>query len=187
MSHNPHPCNHHNCVCEVVRKIVCAQKEVSDRDKNKHCSSSCENSIKQLLSSHSKSKNMNTTIPFVLFNKGSLKPFIASGVHKKEKKGCHHDYDTFAAIETPVLRAIRFIPHSCCVEVELLQPVNEHCIPVTHKGEKLVDFFESKSHHHTVDFKKTGICITLDLECFCAITCLDPIRPLPPGHHSCTC
>lgn len=86
MSHNPHPCNHHNCVCEVVRKIVCAQKEVSDRDKNKHCSSSCENSIKQLLSSHSKSKNMNTTIPFVLFNKGSLKPFIASGVHKKEKK-----------------------------------------------------------------------------------------------------
>lgn len=184
MSYNNHPCIHRDCVCEVVRKIVASQNKVADR--NKHCSSGCENSIKQLLSPYSRNRNMNTTIPFILFKKGSLKPFIASGVYKKGKKGCYHD-TFFAALETPVLRAIRFIPHSCCVEVELLQPVNAHGIPLTHKGKKLVDFFKNKPPHQTVDFKKTGICITLDLDCFCAITCLEPIRPLPRRYHSYPC
>ena len=183
MSYPNCSCGHNDCVCEVVRKIVAAQNQVADR--NKHCSSSCNDSIRELYSQNH-SINRNTTIPFILFNKGSLKPFIASGVYKKKKQGCCEDA-FFTALETPVLRAIRFIPHTCCVEVELLQPVNEHGIPLTHGGKNLVDFFKDKCHRQTVNFKKTGICITLDLECFCAITCLSPIKPLPRRSHSSNC
>lgn len=165
-----------DCVCDVVRRIIMAQNKVAAT--TNRCDSSCEQSIKQLLSPVKTNKSKNTTIPFVLYTK-DLKPFIANGVFKAPIKG-YPDTKYFDVIETPILKAIKFVKGSdCCVKLELLQPVNANGFPVANRGDKLSDFFCDETPFRTINFRETGICITVDLNCFCGITCLDPVKPLP--------
>src|SRR5699024_11489314 len=67
-----------------------------------------------------------TTIPFVLYSKGTSKPFIGSGVFKNP--GHKQSKSFFGCVETPVFRAKKFIRHSnCCVQLELLAPASGDC------------------------------------------------------------
>lgn len=182
MSGSKYKCENDNCICDVVRKIIAAQDEVASR---RQCASGCESSIKQLLSSSPSSRDGNTTIPFILYTKDGSKPFIASGVYKAPIEGYNNE-TFFDCLETPVVRAKKLVKGSkCCVILELLRSVNANGFPVADSGEKLCDFFCDKTPHKTVNFRETGICITVDLDCFCGITCLDAITPLPPYHKNC--
>ncbi len=173
--HNKHRCYDENCVCEVVEKIVEAQNKVAQEATN--CDISCHQSIRDLLSPTR--ENENTTIPFILYCKEGCKPFIASGVHKQPIEGFPHD-KYYACVETPVLRAKQFTKKGrCCVKVELLRPVNANGRPVADKGKDLCDFFHEKTPYKTIQFRETGICLTLDLKDFVGISCLDATRPLP--------
>lgn len=199
------------CVAGVVKKIVKAQDKVAAEESGRDCCSvSCERSIDQLLSpgSNRPNRNGNNTIPFVLFSKGKLKPFVGSGFRRPDGH--------FVCIESPVFRAKKFVGPDC-VELELLLPVRgrrddvggdqgDHCncgqcrhcqerragrdehdrhVGSGHHGghhhdhhncrQFLCDFFNGQ---HIRNFRTTGVCITVDLNCFCAITCLDPIRPV---------
>lgn len=170
-------CESDDCVCEVIGKIIDAQEEAV---KNKRCISSCETSIKQLLSRSSANMITETTVPFILSKKGSLEPYIARGIFRAPIEGYPKE-TFFDYLETPVLRAKKFVENKkCCVVFELLRPVNANGFPVADNGENLSDFFQRQTPHKTVNFRETGICITLDLDCFCGITCLDAITPLPP-------
>lgn len=170
-----HRCYDENCVCEVVDKIIEAQNIVAQEATN--CNTSCQQSIRDLLAPTS--ENEKTTVPFILYCKKSCKPFIASGVHKRPIEGFPQD-KYYECIETPVLRAKQFTKKGrCCVKVELLRPVNANGYPVADKGEKLCDFFQEKTPHKTIQFRETGICLTLDLKDFVGISCLDATRPLP--------
>lgn len=164
-----------NCVRDVVRGIVVAQNEVNNNNDG-CCSTSCERSIEELLSP-STNGNMNrpTTIPFILYCKGDCDAFIGSSVYRSQI-GQSGNF-AFNCVETPIFRAKQFVDDSeDCVKLELLQPVTEGGSAPGDSPESVCDFFPGNSIR---DFQATGLCITVDLDCFCSIACLDPVTPLP--------
>ncbi|MFQ3544019.1 CotY/CotZ family spore coat protein [Halobacillus rhizosphaerae] len=155
-----------NCVKDVVRAIVDAQDEVAGRD---CCSTGCDRSIAELLSPSSGNGNNATTIPFILYC--GCKPFFGSGVERVT-----NGTSRYHCVESPVFRACKFVEDSDnCVQLELLQPVHGSAASCTRQCDSNRDVCDFLNN--VVDFYATGICITVDLDCFCAISCLDPIRP----------
>ncbi|WP_226036257.1 CotY/CotZ family spore coat protein [Aquibacillus saliphilus] len=169
--------NNEACVCDVVRDIVDAQDEVN----NNGCSTGCKQSIRDLLSPQS-GNNVNTTIPFILYCK-DCNPFIGSGVFQGELGASGNTF--FGCVETPIFRAKEFVDDSdCCVKLELLLPVTEGGStpgPTDSGVSDVCRFFPGNSIR---DFQATGICLTVDLNCFCGITCLEPITPIPASQFS---
>ncbi|MCA0971969.1 spore coat protein [Halobacillus litoralis] len=151
-----------HCVRNILKEIIRAQNEVADHC----CDTSCEQSIRDLISPST--GNGNTTVPFVLYCK-DCKPFFASGLKKKASSHGYH------CIETPVFKAKKFVDDNC-VKLELLKPVHHHGGHSWHKCDK-------KSVCSVLDdvvsFQSTGICTTVDVSCFCGITCLDATTPEP--------
>ncbi|WP_226584844.1 CotY/CotZ family spore coat protein [Halobacillus litoralis] len=149
------------CVRDVVKAIVKAQNEVAAR--NHGCNVSCERSIRELLSP-AQNGNGDTTIPFVLYCK-DCKPFVASGVK--------HVNGTIHCIESPVFKAKKFVDGSShCVKLELLKAERQApCDSHKNKG-NVCHFIDGAT-----GFKSTGICITVDLDCFCGISCLGTTTP----------
>ncbi|MGF7016197.1 CotY/CotZ family spore coat protein [Ornithinibacillus bavariensis] len=156
------------CVCDVVRKIVRAQNEVAEAQDD-CCTTGCEQSIEQLLAPTT--ANGPTTIPFLLYCKGDCDLFFATGVRP--------DNSTFDCIETPVFKAKKF-KKNCCVELELLEFETNGSggLLSSHQHNKDCSFIPSNT---TGNFVETGVCITVDLHCFCAIQCLNPVTPVAPG------
>ncbi|GGC99548.1 spore coat protein [Thalassobacillus devorans] len=161
------------CVCETVRKIIKAQDEVAGVGDD-CCDTGCEQSIRDLLSPVGNG-NGPTTIPFFLYCKGDCDPFIGSGV-TRQRLGMSQNF-AFQCVESPIFRAKKFVDKDeCCVQLELLLPVNEGGQTPGPGGDTVCDFFPGNAVR---DFLATGICITVDLDCFCGIACLDPVTPLP--------
>lgn len=162
-----------NCVCDVVKGIVQAQDKVGANG----CSSGCDRSIHQLLSQKTGHDidPTRTTIPFILYCAGTCEPFIGSGVYKTSigSKGRH----AFGCVETPIFRAKNFVKGSdCCVRLELLVPISEGCevaIPPKDTMSKVCSFFPTEDP--VTGFQASGICLTVNLDHYSAITCLDPI------------
>lgn len=162
------------CVCGVVKQIVKAQDEVT----SDHCATSCYRSIQQLRGKINETVTQHTTIPFILYCAGTCEPFVGSGVFQGPAK--RGDGTFFGCVETPVFRAIKFVDNSdCCVKLELLLPVSDGCEVEpnhTHKASTVCSFFSEE--HPVTDFVSTGICVTVDLNHFMGITCLDPVTPM---------
>lgn len=175
------------CIKEIVRRILNAQREAVD-----DCVTSCENSIEDLLSRRVRSRRNETTIPFMLICKESCKPFVGVGFVNDDRNRDRSRRRDFECIESPILRVRDFVRGSkSCVNVELLLPVGRRR-DGDHHGKDLGEERGHHDHHHHKDsfcdkfgrrridnFRETGVCITLDLDCFCGITCLDPITPEP--------
>ncbi|MFD1019436.1 CotY/CotZ family spore coat protein [Thalassobacillus hwangdonensis] len=163
-----------DCICDVVSDIIDAQDDVVE----KHCDTSCETSIQELVSP-STANGGNTTVPFILYCE-NCKPFIASGVVQTPRGGSGGF--AYECVETPVLKAKHFVEGSdCCVKVELLLPVNNGGNQPKPSDKNISDvcrFFPGRS---IANFEATGICIIIDLNCFCGITCLPAITPVSPS------
>src|SRR5690625_3019959 len=174
-----------DCIRDVIRKIIDAQRKVAG-SQSASCDTSCERSIESLLSpSHEQRPHRHTTIPIMLINK-SGKTFVGSGLVGKSRGS---DHEHFKCVESPVFRVRGFAGNSPnCVHLEILLPVHKQ-----HDGGGI----DSGDHSHhgkgcgcasscdhfgkskIKNFRDTGLCITVDLDCFCGITCLDPITPIP--------
>lgn len=163
-----------DCVCDTVKDIIRAQNKVKDDN----CSTGCDSAIEKLRRPGHEHGPRYTTIPFVLYSKGTSKPFIGSGVFKNP--GHKQSKSFFGCVETPVFRAKKFIRHSnCCVQLELLAPAsNDYNITgyCMNHANSACSFFPEKDP--VTGFFATGICITVDLNNFMGITCLDPINPM---------
>ncbi|MUV38361.1 hypothetical protein JNUCC1_02199 [Lentibacillus sp. JNUCC-1] len=170
---------HHNCVYETVRGIIRAQDEVANNNGNGCCTTSCEKSISELLSPAAQPGRTGfSTIPFILYCKGDCQPFMPSGVFTDVIEGTN---DTFLnCIQSPILRVKGFTDEDeNCVRVELLTGVNNADEVVKQEADTVCGFFEDAYGERARNLMATGICLTLDLDCFCAIQCLDPVNPLP--------
>ncbi|WP_163537053.1 CotY/CotZ family spore coat protein [Gracilibacillus sp. YIM 98692] len=143
-----------NCVCEVVEAIANAQDDVLDQ----HCDISCHRSIQSLVSPGA-GKGLDT-VPFMLFGEKG-KPFKGVGVEVE-----HNGSPKFECVESFIFRVNEV--DDCCAVLELLIFDGE-----THAGHDPCDQLG-----HVADLERTGICITVDLECFCAITCLPAVSVL---------
>ncbi|GAA0604054.1 exosporium assembly protein ExsY [Virgibacillus siamensis] len=167
--------SYNDCVCDVVRKIVEAQDEVEENG----CCGSCDSAVQQLRKGRPNNGPVNTTVPFILYCAGDCEPFFGSGVFKSP--GYYNREAFYGCVESPIFRAKQFVRGSnCCVKLELLLPVTDCEIIMT----KVEDCNSAISHYFPADdpvtgFQATGICITVDLNNFTGITCLDPITPIP--------
>lgn len=163
--------NHHtgaitsNCVCDVVRAIAEAQNEVVENV----CDVSCERSIESLLDPAA--ANDLNTVPFILYGK-DLQPFKGFGIDFRRNKNNNNE-QKFECIESFIFR-VKTVDEDCCAVIELLAfgeddgkgggNKNQEDTPCNQiDGQKLEDLVG------------TGICITVDLSCFCAITCLPAV------------
>lgn len=175
------------CVKETIRRILDAQRRVAG-DTGYDCDTSCDQSIDDLLSprrDHSHPRH--TTIPFMLVCKDACNTFFGSGFINHG----HDRHGRFECVESPVFKVKGFVGGSNnCVRLELLSPVQHHhqhdgdgdsCeLPINGssggcgcKG-SVCGFF----NRGPIDnFCYTGVCITVNLDCFCGISCLDPITP----------
>lgn len=155
-----------NCVGEVLEAICNVQKKVK---KEEDCTTSCKESIGELLGGSKKRKK--NTIPFILYC-GDCEPFKATGVttfthHSKEKK--------FACLTSFIFRIKDF--DGKCAVLELL--TFKQCKSIKDPFKNNKDFCSPCSQidcENVDDLIPTGICITVDLSCFCAVTCLPAVR-----------
>lgn len=173
------------CIKDVVKRIIEAQRKVADVATG-NCFTSCEQSINDLLSPSTGTRPArHTTIPFMLICKDSCRPFVGSGITSRGRGGTRRDY--FECVESPVFKVRGFTQGSNnCVKLELLLPVHrkgqggDSCDGDVgggkHHKQSACGYFGHQKIHN---FRETGICITVDLNCFCGITCLDPITPVP--------
>lgn len=147
------------CVCDVLQEIADAQDEINHGD----CDTSCKRSINQLVGGVM--GDVFDTIPVILYCKSTCKPFFGTGItfnNNEEKLGFSFFF-----------RVKKVDKDTCCATLELLGEDGD------------LGKFDKKNGHPTIgdqnvkdfdDLEGTGICITVDLNCFCAVSCLDPVQ-----------
>lgn len=148
------------CVEEILEAILKAQRKV-EKEHEKKCSSCNESYEKQLEEPKKFNKN---TIPIILYC--GCEPFKGEGVvacpgGMKDKK--------FLCITSYIFK-IRDLKGSCA-ELELLtfKPKKDRCNNFKSPCDQL-------NHQSVNDLMKTGICIIVDLSCFCAVSTLPAVR-----------
>ena len=162
-----HHDHHGGCVGDVLEAILHAQEKA---EKQNDCHHSCNESISDLLEEKKRSKK--NTIPFLLFC-GDCEPFKGSGV--KVVKNQHTKKKKFACISSFIFK-IKDLNNGCAVLELLTFKPNKSCNSDHKENQKnpctpccQIDFKDVD------DLAGTGICITVDLACFCAISCLPAV------------
>ena len=139
-------CSAENCVCEAVENIHDLQNAIEEEG----CPTSC---FSNLLSP---SRHLGDTIPFIIYTSKS-KPFVAFGnVGELQAGPCFST--VFFRVEDI---------KDCCATLRLLIAFDENrrVLDFTEEKDKICDVFR---------LEKKNFCVEVDLECFCAIECLNP-------------
>jgi Spore coat protein Z len=161
--HPKPPPHHKTCVKEVLAAIHKAQKKAKHEDS---CKTSCNSSLRELLGESKKPKK--NSIPFILYTEEGV-PFKATGVttftHSKQTK--------FACIDSFIFR-IKDLDGKCAV-LELLTFKPSKCTKDPFK-KSICSPCSQIDCESVSDLIRTGICINVDLSCFCAVTCLPAVR-----------
>ena len=144
-----------NCVSDVVRTIANHQDDVASQ----HCDVSCTQSIRDLVSPVT--NNGLDTVPFILYTKKGV-PFKGYGAEVNGGR--------FNCIDSFIFRVSEVDDHNNCAVLELLQFENDDNV--------CASVCEQIDNEQVRDLERTRICITVDLSCFCAITCLPPVSVL---------
>ncbi|MEH7118002.1 CotY/CotZ family spore coat protein [Neobacillus vireti] len=150
-----------NCVEEVLEAILKAQNKVK---KKQECKNSCKESINELLGEPKKPKK--NTIPFILYC--GCEPFKATGVTTFHGPPKHKKF----ACVTSFIFKIKDLDKNCAV-LELLAFKPEKS--KDEEDKKVCSPCDQIHCEQVEDLVGTGICINVDLNCFCGITCLPAI------------
>ncbi|HLR79410.1 MAG TPA: CotY/CotZ family spore coat protein [Bacillota bacterium] len=143
-----------NCVCDILKEIADAQSDVIENC----CESSCEQSIDELLGETD--RRGKDTVPLILYCRDGCQPFKGFGTLRKH--GDHLD-----EMQTSFIFRVKKVMDDCCAIIELLLADADLCKDL-----------KNPKHQETKNLKATGICITVDLNCFCHVTCLPAINAL---------
>jgi len=169
-----------NCVSKILREIVAAQNDVV----NHCCDTSCEQSISDLLGETEPGNDLDT-VPVILYCKGTCKPFKGFGV------GLRNDGRNLRPAVGSFFFRVKKVTRDNCAVLELLLSERDrhhhhhenHHESVEgessdHRHKKHCNDPESPSCQSTRDLEATGLCLTVDLDCFCHVTCLPAIEAL---------
>ena len=174
-----------NCVSRILREIVAAQNDVENND---CCDTSCEQSISDLLGETEPGNDLDT-VPVILYCKGTCKPFKGYGVGQKHHHHEHEHNNLTRAIGSFFFRVKKVTKDNCAVlellakngcrkpetEFEKEHGHKEHCHE-ENKHDKCKNDPKSPACQPTDNLRGTGLCITVDLNCFCHVTCLPAIQ-----------
>lgn len=143
-----------SCVCDILKEIADAQSDVVENC----CEVSCEQSINDLLGEKDTGSGLDT-VPVILYCHDGCKPFkgFGAGQTPKGKPG---------PIEASFLFRVKQVDEDCCATLELIRNAEEPC-----GHSHLKDPTDQGTDH----LYATGICITVDLACFCHVTCLPAV------------
>ena len=154
---------HHekNCVCEVLRAIKDIQDIGADDDCN-GCSTSCFMEPLGGIVSPGRRNPIDTRVFMLLTKNGD--PFKA--FYRDEDCPDTDCYSVFFRVEE--------VFGNCCATLRVLEPRS--------RNNAEVDLLDAT--HTTIDLKKicavrkfraTESCITVDLDCFCGVQCIDDV------------
>lgn len=152
-----------SCVCDILLDIVEKQDKVSPAS----CASGCRTALHELCGQVQGA--MYTTIPVSLICRSTCDYFIGMGVRRAPDTPT-----TRVAWESVVFRVIDVDPETCCATLELLQAYSV-TNPVPDGQTKAQYLFSQITSD--ADYIHTGICITVDLDCFCGVECHPPVTP----------
>lgn len=138
-----------SCVCNVLKDIARAQQDVIESC----CDTSCERAISDLLGETEVRNGLNT-VPVLLYCSEGCKPFKGYGAHS----------GSIGCIESSFYFRVKSVSDDCCAVLELLRDPNDGGRNPHDPCEQMTD-----------RLRTTGICITVDVKCFCHITCLPAI------------
>lgn len=143
------------CVIDVLKEIDKVQNEVEDDD---CCGVSCQQSIDDIRGEGEK-RIRKDTVPIILYSKDG-KPFKGFGARKLP----NGEIDDIVA---SFIFRVKKIDRNDCAVLELLIKDMEKV-----GSSDLKDPTDQKAKN----LRSTGICITVNLHCFCHVTCLPAIR-----------
>lgn len=138
-----------NCVCDILKDIARAQRDITEME----CDTSCERSIADLLGQTDVPNGLDT-IPVILYCKNTCKPFKGYGAHPRN----------IGKVVSSFYFRVKSVSDDCCAVLELLRDPNCQ----QHNP-------HNPAEQQTKNLRTTGICITVDVKCFCHITCLPAI------------
>lgn len=138
------------CVCDVLREIARAQRDITEIE----CITSCERSIKDLLGETDVRPGLDT-VPVILYCNDGCRPFKGFGAHPKN----------IGKIVSSFYFRVKSVSDDCCAVIELLRDPND-----SNPNPK------DPVEQHTKHLRTTGICMTVDVKCFCHVTCLPAIN-----------
>ncbi|SEP85108.1 CotY/CotZ family spore coat protein [Piscibacillus halophilus] len=136
-----------NCVCDILRQIVDAQNDIVEHD----CDVSCKQSIEDLLGDRTSPAGLDT-VPVLLY------------CECKTFKGFGAMNDQNNTVVASFYFRVKKVDDDCCAVLELLRdPADSDRNPKDPTDQK------------TANLRATGICINVDLKCFCHVTCLPAV------------
>lgn len=142
------PTGKENCVFEIVADIYEKQQALVDDC----CDTSCDDALLQLTGPTAQ-PNVNT-VPFMLYCEGNCQPFEGYGVQRN------------GTLTNSFFFKVKGIDMATrCAKLELLRGQNTDCKPDLVPCDLVTP----------ANLDSTGACMTVDLDCFCAITCLTPV------------
>ncbi|KGP74335.1 CotY/CotZ family spore coat protein [Pontibacillus yanchengensis] len=147
-----------DCVRDILKEIVAAQNDVADDV----CDSSCEQSINDLLGDTGGNNGLDT-VPVLLYCK-DCKPFKGFGALRGNGRG------SVGELMCSFFFRVNEVDDDCAL-LELL-------VSDDHDDHDHKDKHDSPKCQDISDLRATGICITVDLDCFCHITCLPAINAI---------
>ncbi|MFQ3543913.1 CotY/CotZ family spore coat protein [Halobacillus rhizosphaerae] len=156
-----------SCVIDILRDIVDAQNDVIT-----DCMTSCEQSIADLLGDTGGGSGLDT-VPVILYCKGTCKPFKGFGSRK---------FDDYCNVKGSFFFRVKSVDDNGCAIVELLLSERHHDLEDSssesndsrHRNYDP----ESPADQNCNNLQASGICITVDLNCFCHVTCLPAVAAL---------
>jgi hypothetical protein len=165
MSCRKHGHDDDSCVCAILRRIADVQDEVKPEDVD--CKVSCARSIDELLEGTSTAPiNAKNTIPLILYC--DCAPFQGFGVKRNSNT------NKFECIPTFFFR-VSSVDDDCCATLELLEPSEDAPSAALKTHVPMKDDPCEQLGANTKSFIRTGICITMDLSCFCGVSCLEAV------------
>lgn len=171
-----HDCKKHDtCIRKTLQDIVYYQNKQSEQEEYR-CKSGCQRAIHELLNPVQQPKN---TIPIMLYMKDGC-PFKGEGCYTTSCSCCNKKI--FSCISSFVFR-VSDIKHDC-VLLELLT-INKHEECDCGCSCEICSPSEQLDSEKVKDLKRTGICIKMDIDCFCGISCLPPVNLPKHGKKYC--
>ena len=150
-----------NCVCDTLLAIVEAQEKVSPAAA---CTNSCSTAIQELV--NGVVNGVADTIPVMLYCKGTCAPFVGQGL-ARDIVGGVLDTTPFEPVCGCIFRVVDVDPETCCAVLEILTFAGAECPPAV--GTTCLTGIDLATELLTTD-----VCITVDLNCFCGVTCIFP-------------
>ncbi len=160
-----------NCVCDILLDIVEAQEKVSPSN----CVSGCSTALDELCGGIDPTGARPTTIPVSLICKGDCDYFVARGVRRTNAGG-------ITSAMAVAFRVVDVDPETCCATLELLQFVDTSGfitpeLTKTSLINNLFDILDDPVSEPNGGYFHSGICITVDLNCFCGVVCHPATTP----------